>query len=289
MTTEQLIAIVRRQASIPISQVTYLDSDIIDTANGEMQTYILPFMDRIKSDFFLWNDDYSYMPASRYRIHTRAVGATLRDVKLVTGGKEQSLDQVPYDGNEGYFSGYYIRGQYVHLIEPVTTPEVVRLVYIVNPNKQVLAAAATNIASKTDSTITLVTTPSGFGSPLTFDVIHGKEPFDFVHHGFDRVGTLAAGVITYTDGLGTLDMAAGDYVTLPGQTPVVMLPEPVAWLLAQQTAIRCLEGLGDSDGMQAASQVAQTMTRNITNLLTGRVKGDPKVVIASSNPLWNLR
>src|SRR6266498_423595 len=284
MTSNEFIEIVRQQASIPVSQVTFLDVDILRTADGEMQTFMLPFMDRIKSEFFLWNDDQYYLAGARYRVHSRAVGATLRDVKLLIGDatdyREVSLDRVPYDGNEEYVSGYYMRGQYVRLIEPLTPPYAVRLVYVVRPNRLVTLAEATTIVSKDSINLTLAGTPSGFKDPITFDIVHGREPFDFCHNGFDRVGILNAGVISVTDGLGTLDFAVGDYVALKGESPVVMLPEPAAWLLAQQVAVRCLEAMGDSEGMVNAAQVEAGMIENVTHLLSNRVKGDPPVIVS---------
>ena len=287
MTTEEFIRNVRRQASIPISQVTFQTTDFIEMMNAEMQTFLLPWIDRIREEFFLQNDDQVYSVGGKYRIHYRASGCTLRDVKLVIDGAEFSPNQVAFDNSEDRYAGYYIRGQHVHIIEPISAPNLVRLVYMVRPNRNVVAGAATTIASKTATTITLASTPSVFSSPIAFDVIRNKEPYDFPDKGFDRAGTLAAGVITVTDGNGTTDFSTGDIVALAGQSPVVMLPEPAALLLAQQVALRCLEALGDADGVQLALQSRGTMAKEVAHLLSNRVKGDPKQIVTHpSNPLW---
>lgn len=286
MTTEDFIKAVRRQASIPVSQITFENSDFIDMAGGEMQTYLLPFIDRVNEEFFLADDDQTFVAGSKYRIHRRAAGCVLRDVKLVFGGKETSPHRVSYDENEKRNFGYFIRGQYVHFVGIVTAPETVRLVYIMRPNKLVLATSATTIVSKTATTVTLTSTPSNFATPSTYDIIRSKEPFDFCEKGYDRAGSIAANVLTFSDGLGTDDFSVGDYVAMAGESPVVQLPEPAAWLLAQQVALRCLEALGDGDGMTAAMSTRMAMEANVKQLMTQRVKGDPQTIVGADNPLW---
>lgn len=287
MTTEDFIKHVKRMASIPTSQITYASQDFMDLLNGEMQTYILPWIDALKEEFFLWDDDQAFSEGAKYRIHTRAVGCTLRDVKVISGGIEVGLDRVDLDAKEKRYSGYYVRGQHIHVIEPITNPDTVRLIYMIRPNRNVLSTRATTIASKTASTITLTTTPSNFGTPITFDIVRGKEPFDFPEKGIDRAGTLSGGVITVTDGNGTTDFSVGDYVCLAQETPVVQLPEPAAWLLVQQVVLRCLEGLGDVEGVQLAALARGKMEKDVAKLLTNRVKGDPqKIVVSPSHPIW---
>lgn len=286
MTSAEFIANVKRAASVPTAQATFQESDFLATANLEMQTYLFPLLASLREEFFLHDMDFAYVDGGRYRIPPRAMGGKLRDVKILVDGREKALPRVPLDNLDLAAYGFYIRGTHVHVIKMSTVPTLVRLVYSAQPNPLVSTTRATTVASSTASTITLASTPSVFGTPLKFDILKGSEPYEFLDEGLDRQGTLAAGVITITDGLGVPDdLEVGDYIALRYESPVIQYPLPVASLLVQRVAAKCLEHLGDLEGAQVAFTVLQGMEKEILRFMSNRSESDAPVIIPT-NPLF---
>ena len=153
-------------------------------------------------------------------------------------------------------------------------------------------------------TFTLVCCSSGFVFPphfscalssniciaFCFDIIQGKSPNKII--GFDRtaasINATASTVTFNTCQLTTLDLfsitpqqltfSVGDYLMQSEETIVPQLPAELQPIIAQRTAIKMLEALGDVEGMKMSQNELERMEYNAMTLIDNRVEGAPQKI-----------
>ena len=80
-TSDDLIAMVQRKISFPISQVTFTNDDILAFINEQMFIEEVPSVLQYHQEYFVTYVDYTLNPhQSRYPIPNRAIGMRVRDV-----------------------------------------------------------------------------------------------------------------------------------------------------------------------------------------------------------------
>lgn len=81
LTSDDLIAAVKRKIALPISQITFTESDILDFANEEMAISQVPSVMSFHEEYFVTEITADLQAnKSRYPIPDRAIGLKLRDL-----------------------------------------------------------------------------------------------------------------------------------------------------------------------------------------------------------------
>lgn len=84
MTSNSLIAAVKRKMAVPIYQTTFTENDILAFANEEMMISQVPNVLEYHQEYFVFEHRVELQPnTSRYAIPNRAVGMRLRDIAFV--------------------------------------------------------------------------------------------------------------------------------------------------------------------------------------------------------------
>ena len=147
-------------------------------------------------------------------------------------------------------------------------------------------------------TFTVTPFPTHFSCALScciniqfcFDFVQGKSPSKII--GFDRavasVDSTAKTLTFNTSELTTVDLfsitpqqlnfEAGDYLMTAEESIVAQLPTELQPILAQRTAIKMLEALGDVEGMKMAQNELERMEYNAMTLIDNRVEGAPQKI-----------
>lgn len=139
--------------------------------------------------------------------------------------------------------------------------------------------------------------PTHFSCTTCFDFIQGKSPNKII--GFDRTITSlnsTAKTLTFCNcdlktvnlfgsTLKDLSFSVGDYIMKKEETIIPQLPAELRPILAQRTAVKLLEALGDTEGMRNAQQELERMEHNAMELINNRVEGAPQKVRANHSPL----
>lgn len=167
-TSTDLIEAVKRKISIPLSQDTFDEDDILRFSNEEM------FLSQVPS-VLLYHEEYFVHPVeielesdtSRYAIPSRAIGSRMRDLMYQdSNGNTYEMTRIKPDDRSEYQNGsqstnslhkYYIEGNEVVLVpEIVGTPTGSLLFYIyLRPNQLVQNSRAAILTSiSTPSTTT---------------------------------------------------------------------------------------------------------------------------------------
>ena len=227
-----------------------------------------------------------------------------------------SLESRPeYQGNytNNQFLTFYLENDSIVLMQNQISNGNIRSSYYLRPNELVkidrgatiisiattpcLCGPCCSACGKSVTVFTVDAVPTHFSLlcactciGILYDFVQGKSPNKII--GFDRCITAICSTlktITFVScDLTTIDLfsitpqaltfAAGDYITTAEESIVPQLPTELHPLLAQRTAIKMLEALGDTEGMRNAQQELERMEYNVMALIDNRVEGAPQKI-----------
>tara|TARA_R100000329_G_scaffold66561_1_gene58609 strand:+ start:2087 stop:3010 length:924 start_codon:yes stop_codon:yes gene_type:complete len=291
-TTTALIDSVKRRIAIPTSQALYTNLDFCKLATDELQSVLVPMMLAEQEDYFLHFDDQSIDGTTTdFNLPDRAIGRKIRDAGFYKSGSNEfvqrpRLEVEDYGDRAGNLvsslSGYFFQGdQIIFNPAPTNVNDQLRIYYYRRPNNLVRETDCGKITNINTSTkvVTLNNASTGWTTSTKFDCIKGSGGFRSIQDSF-TVTNIAGFDLTFSS-LPT-GIAVGDWVCPEGQSPIAQIPYEGHHLLAQLTAIKVLEGLGDAKGMGMAQEKYEFLLKNFIKTLTDRVDGSPKKVVNRS-------
>jgi hypothetical protein len=188
LTADQLIESIKRRASIPTSQDTFTDEDLLEFANEELQLGVVPGIMSVHEDHLLFEEEVA-IEANRsdYEIPHRALGNKLRDVQFKVG--ENNLTELTRIGIGERFSEYssetnirkfYVKGNKVVLNSSVGAQPSGSLVFVyyIRPSSLVKLEEVGVISNINEDTgvVTLSNIPNSFNVVNTYDLYKADSP-----------------------------------------------------------------------------------------------------------------
>lgn len=140
-------------------------------------------------------------------------------------------------------------------------------------------------------TFTMTCLPCHYAATTIFDFIQGKSPNKIIL--FDKTrAAICTTLNTLTFNISDLKvpdlfsgtntvfarLSVGDYIMKAEETIIPQLPTELHPILAQRVAVKMLEALGDTEGMQNAQKELERMEYNAQTLIDNRVEGSPQKV-----------
>ena len=291
-TTTALIESVKRRIAIPTSQALYTNLDFCKLATDELQSVLVPMMIAEQEDYFLHSDDQSIDgTTTSFNLPDRAIGRKIRDAGFYSSSGNEyvqrpRLEVEDYGDRTGNLvstlGGYFFQGdQIIFDPAPTNVSNQLRIYFYRRPNNLVRetdCGKITNINAGT-KVVTLNNASTSWDTGTKFDAIKGSGGFRSLQDSFTV--SLIAGYDLTLSSLPT-GLAVGDWICPEGQSPIAQIPYEGHHLLAQLTAIKVLEGLGDAKGMGMAQEKYEFLLKNFIKTLTDRVDGSPRKVVNRS-------
>ena len=302
LTSDQLIASIKRRAMIPSNQKTFTNDDFLELLNEELDTSILPYLIEQHQEHLV---DYIDIPVEdgrlvgntrRYTIPYRAIGNKLRDVAFV--GTDQQIyelsrieldDQADYQNSFAYTTRDVFYLQSDEVVIPSEFPQdrgFIRMFYYLRPNKLVLTERTAKVTGidQTNKIVTVDSFPDVFFTASKLDLIGAKTPNKTLAY---DVSIVSFDSNTKKITLSNLpeNLAVGDYVSLAEETCVPQIPTEMHPILAQAAAIYCLEALNDESAKMNAMVKLKAMKDGVMNLIENRVEGAPQKFNNRHSPL----
>lgn len=293
LTTSELIAEVKRRASVPTTQILFSVADFEAFLNDEMFSRIVPLIMRSREEFFVQYETTAIVAdQAEYDIPSKAIGMKLRDVILLDSANNQqnvprlspeevSLNYVPSQAPYGFM----LRANKVTLIPtPKSSTHSLRLSFFRRPNKLSSTRGRQITAIDTGTnTITVSSIPSGWVIGTELDIQTHDYNFELAYEE-TAIVNISGTDITLTS---VANLAVGDYVWEAGYCNVAMIPIEGHYLLAQAAAIKCLEALADHEAANDARQVYAMMEKDFIDTITPRVEGQPKKIVSTTGVFRN--
>jgi len=286
-TTTDLVNSLKRRISIPTSQATYTDQELVDFLNDEFEGTIVPLISSIREDFFISSTDFTVTNStSSFAIPSNAVGQRLRDIVLVdnAGGNEHltnlprlSLEQISSVSGIGV-SGFYLEGNTVKLYPVEGWDDTLRMYYFKRPNKLVLVNKTGKISSIAGDVVTLESVPSSWTTATIVNVITPDQPFSATEN--LTISLISGNDVTLSS---TTGLAAGDYVAVQGESPIAQMPSEANQLLMQAVKVEVSDAMGDEEMIISAKAKYKQLQIHLMKALTPRVDGQVKKVVSRNN------
>lgn len=299
-TAEDLIESVRNRAAVAdVASEGSSDADILRYATEFMYTTLVPELRKFQEEYFVKNYQVSTSSGqSRYRIPTRAIANTLRDVNFISNGARTTIAQIAREQLFRYGTtsaeiptGFYIEGNHLVLINPPTNAGTLEMSYFFRPGQ--LTTDYRIVDSVDTGTKTITTTESLPADWSTSDLFDVHSPYSGAENkAFDLVAT-TAGAMTLTvtseiDGseVGTDAIAAGDYVTLANNAAVPGVPIEAQPIVVEGAALRLVQATGDIEGVQVHERALIQQVQDLRHTFENRVKGKPKKLVNHGAVIW---
>jgi hypothetical protein len=320
-TTDDLVDSVRRRAQLPdvVADGAISDTDILDIANDEIALRLVPLVRRAREDYFVeYEDQTIVVGTASYRIPENAQGSALRDVTVVdSDGNEYSVPRISLEeagaaDRYAQRTAFVMEGPFVRLVPvPTSAYGTLRLRYH-RSHAQLVPVSGTALCTLVsdgsaiypDTSVIQSTTKgeAGTNSPfvgLAVDIVRAYSPFAHDYNNLviasitnDSGNDTATftGPYPSTDAITSFDNTERQaYMCFFGTSCVIRLPRECWPLLVSAVAARVLEIVGDRDAAQVAYSLYDREKDNVVELLTPRVEGARKKIIAHWSPLRTRR
>lgn len=287
-TTVGLLAEIRRRGRVPTLASDFSDSELLLIADTCMRETFVPLIMRCRADYYLRSADQTLVANQQnYPVPTRAVLNSVRKVEWIdTSGSEMELFPKAVTEASAYSDPgtplyYGIQDDIIVLMPaPNAALGTLRVHYEYRPAKLVSSGYFT-VDSTTSTTVTLTESVT-YTAASRYDFIKKDAPFALLGIEADPTGTGTGTTLTFPAADVPSRLAAGDFMCLPGETPVAQIPAELHSTLALASAIECMwEYSPDEAALQ--DQRLQRSLQQWEGLLAPRMRGrQPKQVNRNS-------
>lgn len=277
MLASEFVAAVRAQGKVPAD---ISDASVLSFGDREIAGRLVPLL-RASHQEFMVCETTAEAYNGKVPIPQRAIASTVRHVQRVDSGVAQHLPQLELEDDSlsgssgGGPVGWYFDGGCVVLL-PRDSSGTVRFRYYMRPSKLVLETDTSSVRSITSAakasggwTLTLSgAAPSG----STFDVVSSGPAHELV-----AIDLASATTIPQASCLSVFfGTSAVGYVTKPGFTPYVSLPEELATACVHYVAAVILRSLGYDNEAGAQLALAESELKLWQGTLAPRSEGNPR-------------
>lgn len=287
MKTSVLVSKVRRGMSLPNVENRFSDAALLDLANDELQSSILPWLFSLREDYLVTQEDreLSSIEKGRIRFPSFASGRTLKDLWVSqTGSSWRPLKRVGLndswglsENERGIPSSFWLQGDEIFFYPRPGPTETgfLRVFYHTLPNQLVSEQRGLKIASvSADDTVTVSSVPSFFAVGESLDAIFATPDYQVLARGL-TVASKTNNSITFAgfDSTNTLleaGIQAGQILCLNGETIVTPIPTEVNQLLIQSVIVRVLESMNAPQQLSLALERFNRLKIQLRDILTPR-------------------
>jgi hypothetical protein len=319
LTTNEMLRSIKRRALVPDNQNTFTDQDFIELMNEEMMIGIVPSILQTKEEYFIYKQVAPIVSnKSNYPIPERALANKLREISFIDNinnpnQNEYELTQIAIDDRYTSLSGagssdfsgfrrFYVQGSDI-ILHPAVGSTVyggLAFYYYLRPNSLVKDSEVGRVSNINRETgvITFSELPCEFtkfakGSNnelVRYDFIKAKSPHNILKIDLTIESINAtAKTVTMNPAEIPLDLESGDFFAFAGQSCVPNIPTELHAILAHRVAQRVLEAIGDTEGLNNATNKLAEMESKLATMLDNRVEGAPRKVVNRSLMMGSAR
>jgi hypothetical protein len=295
-TSGDLVDSIKTRGQIPDTQNLISDDRILQLANEEMSTTLLPMVLSKHEAYYLVKEVIQFENGkNRYDIPSRSIGSKIREVSFLQDIDnlnelremvQISVDDLSHQQFNSNVNHFYIEDdQIVIHVDPesISSTSGILVHYFQRPNALVLGirvGVITNI-DRNSGIVTFSTLPDNFEANQKYDFIRTKSPHKILDYDV-MIKYITLDPLDIPDSL-----VVGDRVALAGETDLVNAPTELHPLLAQMTCSLVLESIGDNQNLVLAEQRLKRMKDDVGSVLDNRVIGSPIKARRRNSPLRN--
>lgn len=304
MTSDLLIASVKRRCLIPTNQNTFENADFLAFADEEMSLGLVPSVITMQEDYLMYTESVSLVAnQTRYTIPYRSIGNKLREVSYKDGngnvfqmtriGVGDLPDYNQSGGNRAY--AFYVENNEIVLVPAnigLDTSATLEMTYYMRPNTLVMLdqVGVVTAVDRNTGLVQLSNMPETFNGSELYDIIKVKSPNKTLKY---DIMPLAVNISNKNITFNLSDIPAtlepGDHIALAEECAIPQVPSDLHVVLAHRVAARILEALGDTEGLASANAKLGEMEAKTQTIIDNRVKDAPRKIVNRNSTLRNGR
>lgn len=298
MNTTEFLTDVKNAITVPTYQARFTDNDLLNLANGEITSTIVPMLTSLQEEFFIIPEDIAVAAGdTRVQIPYRAAGRCLRELHYLQGTMEYNLPR--YSLTESYRwsanttgdpSGFYMQGDFVYLVPVPASAGTLKTWYALNPSKLVLTDRTNTIDSVTSTGTThYVTVSAAISTNIIVgslvDITQYRAGFRIIYKDLRVVSKASRNISLENDASPftatnlITGVVAKDVISLAEETSIVQLPNEATGVLVQATAVQVLQALAIPEHLKLADADLTKKIIACKMALTPRVDGECSKII----------
>jgi hypothetical protein len=300
-----LLESVKSTVLVPGSQVTTPNAQILKFADDKIRSTIVPMIKGVRQDYFLRSRTVQGgADVQMFRVPDRAIGRTLKNLKLVNGNTTRDMAKISVDNEHVYMNGslpvgfFFIGDDYKVIPKPSATDWSLVEWYLLQPSALVESTDARQITGVSVDTIAGTTTISvsglitGWASGVEIDLVRGTGSGQIIELDLEIGSTSPTSLVFNSD---EIDVQTGDWVCNVKESPIVQLPDECFEFLTVLTAQKVLEAESDYDGARALGEKFKSLSEHMLELIAPRVEDKNDVLLSRNNLVrrsrrfWNRR
>lgn len=308
-TVDELLASIKARCLVPISQITFSDTDLLRFANEEIQIKMVPNILKVKGEFYVTDETQTITGGvDTYPIPSRAIGSKIRNLNYVDSNNNKyplsriELENQPYfqNGvNNSARGAFYVKNNDVVIVPSDTSASgSLQFSFYLAPNALVdkrrvgIISAIDRVGDGTTGYITISNSsfPSNFIQNTTVDFLQVKA--NFRTYGYDK-NIVSVNPTTKQIGILLTDIPAnllvGDHIASSGECIIPQIPVELQSMLAQCVSCRLLEAMGDTNNLAIANKKLDEMEKNLLHLIDTRVEGNQLKLVNTNGLLASAR
>lgn len=287
MRTNKLIEKVRLGLSLPKVENRFSNENLLDLANDELQSSILPWIFSLREDFLVSFIDVPINTLTQGLSYpTFASGRTLKDLWYSENGQNfKPLNRIGLDQSWRYQEeissrpiGFLLEGDRIKLLPPPssTAPGLIRLFIHTLPNTLVDVSRGLTITGIIDfETISVSSLPSFFQVGEKVDIISFLPDYQVKSRSLTISGIdLGLKQITFSGFTLTTPISdvlmTQDLVCLEGETIETPIPIEINQILIQSIMVRVLESQNSPQQLSLALERFNRLKISLRDILTPR-------------------
>lgn len=293
MTSEDLIRSVKLRAMVPENQSTFTTESFLEFANEEMALGLVPSILVMHEDYLMYSELVTLeQNKTRYPIPYRAIGNRLREIQYQdSAGNVYPMTRIgvadlPYynfaTNNNAY--AFYVENNEIVLVPQNLTPPYqtyLKMTYYMAPNQLVPNDQVAIISSinRTTGDIQVSNLPDAFNVNQLLDIIKVQSVNKTLKYDIQPISVNSTSkIITFNTDDIPENLVVGDNIALAQECCIPQVPSDLHVVLAHRVATRCLEALGDTEGLATANQKLVEMEGKTQTLIDSRVEDAPRKI-----------
>lgn len=289
ITADRILAGIKRRSTIVENNNLLDDDDLLALCDDVIKAYIVPLLISVRGEYFVVSvDEPAVEDQSEYNFPARAVGLTLREIKLRRSdnpGDVVNLVDIPLEHADQYRNatgepeGYYFRNDQIIIVPAPTSDDwVFELWHEQHPSNLVKLEEAAKVVSVADNVVTVEDVPEEIAVDAVVDFVRGRPGHRIM--AMDKTITNVSGVdITFAASAVPSGLAAGDYISLTGTTPVLQIPDLLHPVLETIVSRRATYSLGDFEGRKELSDDEKVELKNALIVVEPRNRGEARKIV----------
>lgn len=300
-TTSRLIRGIKRRITMPANQVLIDDPGILEICDDVLRNKIVPEIISLRQDFFVVTTETPcVVDQSEYDIPVRAMGRTLRDLKLRASGSGQSntidLSLVAIEDEHEFISqgtvphSFYFKGDKIVLVPtPKSTSDTIVYWWDLPPAQLIQESDAAVVASVSGDDITVTSLPATITTSTDVDLISYRPGYCTYAMDLSITGISGSTISFAANTLANYTITPGDYVSVIETSPLLQLPKEVAPFVETMACRRILQAIGDFEGLSRLGEDESEELKQMRRILEPRIRGESTKIINRQGLLRGAR